>query len=96
MSSRTPQECVDLATDSAASRADREDAIGALEAANECDELAAIVTNDDIDDDLRGVALRALAGPQCDATLRNVVEEGSLDPSLQQDAESFLAEQDGD
>ena len=93
MSSRTPQECVDLANDSAASRADREDAIDALEAANECDELAAIVTNEDIEDDLRGVALRALAGPQCDATLRNVVEEGSLDSSLQGDAESILAAQ---
>lgn len=96
MSSRTPQECVDLANDSAASRADREEAIDALEAANECDELADVVTNEDIDADLRGVALRALAGPQCDTTLRTVVEEGSLESPLQEEAESLLADQNDD
>lgn len=95
MSSRTPQECVDLAVDSSAVHADRENAIDTLEAANECDELAEIVTNGDIEMDLREQALRALATPQCNATIRNVVDEDSLDSSLQRKAERRLQELDG-
>lgn len=94
MSSRTPQECVDLAVDSSASREDREAAVDELKTANECDELAEIAANEDLSSDIRQRALRAIATPQCDSMLRNLVERGGLDESLQQQAEELLDELD--
>lgn len=94
MSSRTPQECVDLAVDSSASREDREAAVDELKMANECDELADIAANEDLSSDIRQRALRAIATPQCDSMLENLVERAVLDESLQQQAEELLDELD--
>lgn len=96
MSSRTPQECVDLAVDSSASKADREAAVDELKTANECDELADIAANDDLGSDIRQRALRAIATPQCDSMLENLVERDTLDESFQQQAETLLQELDED
>lgn len=94
MSSRTPQECVKLAVDSSADPADRESAIDTLEAANECDELADIVSNGDIEERFRRQALDAVGRPQCRAMLERLVEDGSLDAPLAETAEELLAETD--
>lgn len=53
MSSRTPTECVELAANASADQDDRMDAIHELKLANECDELARLASNDDINDQLR-------------------------------------------
>ena len=86
MSSRTPTECVALATDASASEDDRKDAIHALKLANECDELETLVRTDDLSEQYRREALHALATPQCDSTLRELVEEGPLDRGLREEA----------
>ncbi|MGQ3411900.1 hypothetical protein ACT4ML_06510 [Natrinema sp. LN54] len=90
MSSRTPEECIDLALDDEAADGRRTDAIRELKTANECDELAALVRRENLADQYRRQALEALATPQCDSTLRTLVEDG-LEGSLQQDAEELLA-----
>jgi hypothetical protein len=91
VSSRTPEECVDLALDEEAAEEDRTDAIRELKTANECDELEAIVRREDLDDAYRQQALEAVATPQCDSTLRELVDDGSLEDSIRQDAEALLA-----
>ena len=96
MSSRTPQECVDLAVDSSASQQDREAALDELKTANECDELADIATNEDVGSDIQQRALHALATPQCDSMLENLVERSDLDESLQGEAEELLEGLDDD
>lgn len=90
MSSRTPEECVDVARDASADPDARESAIHELKMANECDELAGLVSSDEVDDRYRREALDAIATRQCDTKLEELVEEGSLDPSLQSDAEDLL------
>lgn len=94
MSSRTPEECVELAVDSSAGREEREAAIDELKTANECDELADILSNDDLETRYRRRALRAVATRQCEATLERLVEERSLESSLRDEAESLLQELD--
>ena len=90
MSSRTPQECVDLASDTTASREERENAIDELRTANECDELAAVATNDALDADYRRYALEAMATPQCEEMLGKLTEGGDLEGSLERTAETLL------
>lgn len=90
MSSRTPDECVERALDESATEGEREDAIHELKLANECDELEALVRTEDLGDRYRQRALRAIATPQCDSTLRELVEGGDLERSLREEAESLL------
>jgi hypothetical protein len=92
MSSRTPEECVDLAVDESATEERRDTAIHELEMANECDELANLVRTDDLDGRYRRRALRALATPQCDSTLQRLAEDDALDRSLREAAEELLGE----
>lgn len=94
MSSRTPEDCVALAVDASADPENRENAIHELKMANECDELAELASNDEIDGRYRTQALRFLGTPQCDSTLRRLVEEESLGSSLQETAEELLREMD--
>ena len=96
MSSRTPEECIDLAIDEGADEADREGAIRELKTANECDELEALVRRESLDEQYRRQALEALATPQCDSTLRELVEEEPVGGSLQDDAEELLETVEGD
>lgn len=93
MSSRTPEECVELALDESADADEREAAIHALKSANECDELEALVRRGELGDQFRHRALRALATPQCDATLRELVEDGPLERPLRAEAEKLLSDQ---
>lgn len=90
MSSRTPEECIELAVDEAADKDEREDAIHSLKMANECDELEGLVRMDELEDHYRQRALQALATPQCDSTLQELVAEGPLKQSLQEMAEGLL------
>lgn len=90
MSSRTPEECIDLALDEGADADDREYAIHELKLANECDELEAMVRRESLAGEYRRAALRALATPQCDSTLRELVEEGALASSLRAEATDLL------
>ncbi|MBX0305592.1 hypothetical protein [Haloarcula salinisoli] len=90
MSSRTPTEYVEKATDSSASEADRKEAIHALKTANECDELAAIVRNHDIEAQFRKEALEAMGTSQCDGTLQLLVDEEVLDSDMQSRAVEIL------
>lgn len=94
MSSRTPTECVELASDASADEDDREGAIRELRTANECDELAALALKDDLERQFRRQALQALGAPQCDSTLRRLVEEESLEEPLRGDAVDLLDETD--
>ena len=96
MSSRTPEECVDLAVDASADPDNRESAIHELKMANECDELAEIASNDDLEDRYREQALRSLGTRQCDTMLQRLVEEESLAPPLQETATEILRETRGD
>ncbi|MDS0282676.1 hypothetical protein [Haloarcula onubensis] len=90
MSSRTPDEYVDRATDSTASDANRKEAIHALETANECDELAALVRDHDIEAQFRHEALEAMGTPQCADTLQLLVDEDVLDSEMQSSAVEIL------
>lgn len=96
MSSRTPTECVDLATDESAADSARTDAIRALKRANECDELERLVRRDDLSEVYRREALNALATPQCDSTLRELVEEDPLEGPLHEEAAALLSELEGE
>lgn len=91
MSSRTPTECVELAANASADQDDRMDAIHELKLANECDELARLASTDDIDDQFRQQALRSLGTAQCDSMLRKLVEDESLQQSLQEKAKNLLS-----
>lgn len=92
MSSRTPTECVELAVDASADRDAREEAIHELKLANECDELAALVRNEDLEEELRRRALRSLGTSQCDSMLEKLAADDSLDRSLRREAEDVLEE----
>lgn len=95
MSSRTPEECVEVAVNASADQEDRSEAIHELKMANECDELAELVLMDDLENQLRQQALRSLGTPQCDSMIQRLIEDGSLDQSLQQEAENLLSEMRG-
>lgn len=86
----TPEESFETAMDESSDDAAREEAIDALEAANECASLAAVVERDDVADRFRRQALDALATPQCDSALRRLSEHDALDASLREDAERLL------
>ena len=92
MSSRTPEECIELVVDESAGEDQREDAIHELKLANECDELASLARTDDLSERYRERALRALATPQCDTTLHELVEDEGLDQSLRDEAKRLLDE----
>ncbi len=95
MSSRTPQECIDRALDESADGETRSAAIHELKTANECDELEALVRRESLDEQYRRQALEALATPQCDSTLRELVEEDPIGGSLQDDAAALLETVEG-
>lgn len=77
----TPEESFETAVDESSDREAREAAIEALEAANECDMLAEVVTRTDLADDLRRRALDALATPQCEATMQDLAADDGFDLS---------------
>jgi hypothetical protein len=91
MSSRTPEECIALALDEGADEERRAGAIRELKTANECDELAALARRTELNDEYRRRALEALATPQCDSTLRELVDEGALEGELGEAAAKLLA-----
>lgn len=92
MSSRTPEECVELATDASADREDREEALEALKLANECDELADLVRTEDLEDQYRQQAIHFMGTAQCDSMLQTLVDEESLEQPLQREAEEVLSD----
>ena len=92
MSSRTPEECIEVVVDESAGESQREGAIRELKLANECDELASLVRADDLSEQYRELALRALVTPQCDTMLSGLAEDEGLGQSLRDEAERLLAE----
>lgn len=92
MSSRTPQECVDLASDPSASRDEREAAVDELRTANECDELAALATDDAMGTDYRRYVLEAMATPQCEDLLAELADDTDLEETLRREADALLHE----
>ncbi|WP_254528797.1 hypothetical protein [Natrinema gelatinilyticum] len=90
MSSRTPEECIDLALNESATAETRREAISELKMANECDELERLVRRESLDDRYRQQTLKALATPQCHSTLRGLVDEGALKEPLREDATELL------
>lgn len=95
MSSRTPTECVALATDDAATDADREAAIHELRLANECDELTALVWMESLEETYRHQALEALVTSQCDSMLSDLVSDGVLEQELHEAGIRLLDEREG-
>ena len=95
MSSRTPTECVDLATDRDAPADARTEAIQELKRANECDELAVMVRSDDLEEQFRLESLHALATPQCDSTLSKLGGDEALDEDLRAKASELLEDFEG-
>jgi hypothetical protein len=96
VSSRTPEECIELATDESAAQEDREDAIDALKLSNDCDDLEDLVRMETLQERYRRHALQALATPQCDSTLRVIADDDGMEQELRDEADSLLAELDGD
>lgn len=88
----TPEENYEIATDDSSDADTREEAIDALEAANECQRLQEIVHSDGLEERVRERALEGLANPQCRPTLENIADGGDLDGSLRERAESLLEE----
>lgn len=95
MSSRTPSECITLATDESANEEDRSQAIRELKTANECDELAALARRDGLEDRYRREAIDALATPQCDSTLKEIADANSLSEDLRNLARDKMDEVGG-
>lgn len=94
MSSRTPEECIELALAADAAEGTRLDAIRELKTANECDELEELVRNANLDERYRRVALESVATSQCESTLRELVDADCLEEPLRGEAESLLASVD--
>ncbi|NEU55909.1 hypothetical protein [Halorussus sp. MSC15.2] len=86
----TPADHFETALDESSDAAARERAIGELETANECDRLADLAREDDLDETYREQALSGLAHPQCKSMLRQVAEDGDLPESLRDRAETLL------
>lgn len=95
MSSRTPTECIDLATDPVAPDDARTEAIQELRNANECDELARLARSEDLEDQFRRDALRGLANPQCDSMLSELSQDEGLGEDLRERATALLDGLDG-
>ena len=90
MSSRTPEECVDLASDPSAPLEAREAAVDELRTANECDELAALATDDALETDYRRYVLEAMATPQCEELLADLAGDAGLAETLRREADALL------
>ena len=90
MSSRTPQECVELASDPSAPRDEREAAVDELRTANECDELAALATDDAYETDFRRYVLEKMATPQCEELLAEIADDTGLAETLRREADALL------
>lgn len=88
----TPETNFEKAVDGSSDDETRTQAIEDLEAANECDMLANLVENDDLEDEYREQALTSLAHPQCKPMLETLVESGDLPESYQERAEQLLQE----
>jgi len=88
----TPESNVDVVVDESADEQSRKRAIEDLEAANECDELAEVVRNEDLESTYREHALENLAHPQCRPTLESLVESGDVPDAQQERAEALLRE----
>jgi thymidine phosphorylase len=88
----TLEENFETAVDESSESEARERAIDTLETANACSKLADIVRRDGLDDRYREQALRSLAHPQCKTMLETLAEEGELEESLREQAESLLEE----
>lgn len=86
----TPAENFETAVDESSDAEARKRAIGDLETANDCDKLAEIVQQDDLDSQYRERALEGLAHPQCRPMLQSVVDGGDLPESLRERAETLL------
>lgn len=86
----TPKENLEIAADESNEREAREEAIGWLEAANECDMLAELVQMDDLEEHIREQALTSLAHPQCKPTLETLADSEALPASLEEQASSLL------
>lgn len=79
-----------MATDESADETDREVAIDELRRAHECDELARLVRDEELDRPYRSLALQSLAIPQCDSTLRELASDTALTQPLRDTAQSLL------
>lgn len=88
----TPPENFETAVDDSSDPEARERAIGDLETANDCDKLAEIARQDDIEDRYRERALEGLAHPQCRSILEQVADGGALPESLRDRAQALLDE----
>lgn len=88
----TPSEDYETAADSSNDREERERGIDELETANECDLLADLLLDEDLETPFREQALDRLATMQCKPTLETIVEERPLPEDLQAQAEHLLAE----
>ncbi|WP_137284911.1 hypothetical protein [Halorussus salinisoli] len=86
----TPEDNYETALDASSDAAARERAIGELETANDCDKLADLAREDDLDETYREQALAGLAHPQCKSMLREVAEDGDVPESLRERAETLL------
>jgi hypothetical protein len=88
----TPEDNFETALDASSDASARERAIDELETANDCDRLADLVREDDLDETYREQALTGLAHPQCKSILREVAEGDDLPSSLRERAETLLDE----
>lgn len=88
----TPEEDFETAIDDSADGDGREQAIDELQTANECDSLAQLARMDDLSEQYRELAVRNLGHPQCKTMLSTIIDEGELPDSLQEVAESVLAD----
>lgn len=88
----TPEENFEIATDESSGSEARERAIGQLETANDCNRLADLARTDDLETEYRERALSGLAHPQCKSKLQTLVDDGALQGSLREQAESLLEE----
>lgn len=86
----TAEENFEIAIDGSRDPEERERAIGGLETANACSELAALVEEADVDRRYRERALENLAHPQCKPTLERLVEDDAVPDGLYGRAESLL------
>lgn len=88
----TPEENFETARDESSDGDARERAINQLEAANECDMLADLVRNGDLEKEYREQALKSLAHPQCKPMLETLVEDGDLSETYQEKGKSLLSQ----
>ena len=88
----SPESNFDVVVDESSDESTRKQAIEDLEAANECDTLAELVRNEDLESQYREQALKSLGHPQCKPMLERVVESGEVPESQREKAEELLQE----